>query len=321
MYPTPNKPYNGIFVKEQVQSLEDLGVKCDVFFIDGKEAKKNYITAIPKLINTLRRKKYDVIHCHHTYVSTLVNLSKIFTGKRIPTILTLHEGEILAPKEFKDKRMIKKLIYSKIIKKAGLIGVNFIITVEKRLPKVLKTKKPYKVIPVGVNVSKFKEYCVFKCRSRLNLNTHKKILFFLADPSRPEKNYELLEKSLTDVKHPYKLITAGNIKYEEMPYYMNAADILILTSKYEASPMVIKEAMACNKTVISTDVGDVKEIFEDTNGCYLTSDIENLSDLLNTFLNNVPTSEGRKRLIKLGLTQEDVAKKIFTVYREVIGEY
>ena len=51
---------------------------------------------------------------------------------------------------------------------------------------------------------------------------------------------------------------------------MNASDLLLITSFSETGPIVAKEAIACNCPIVSTDVGDVKEIINDYDGCYIT---------------------------------------------------
>ena len=48
---------------------------------------------------------------------------------------------------------------------------------------------------------------------------------------------------------------------------MCAADCLLLTSRQEGSPQVIKEAMACGCPIVSVDVGDVRERIERITGC------------------------------------------------------
>ena len=44
MYPVPEEPTLGIFVQEQVESLRRLGVDVDVFFVNGRRHRRNYLT-------------------------------------------------------------------------------------------------------------------------------------------------------------------------------------------------------------------------------------------------------------------------------------
>ena len=44
------------------------------------------------------------------------------------------------------------------------------------------------------------------------------------------------------------------------------SDALILCSYFEGSPTVVKESLCCRVPVISTDVGDVKEVLARVNG-------------------------------------------------------
>jgi glycosyltransferase involved in cell wall biosynthesis len=103
--------------------------------------------------------------------------------------------------------------------------------------------------------------------------------------------------------------------------YLNAADCLLLYSSSEGSPQLIKEAMACNCPVVSTDVGDVKWVIGETNGCYITSfetgDVAGkLIDALE-FTRSLGRTNGRNRITALGLDSRSVALKLMEVYSKL----
>ncbi|WP_207493682.1 glycosyltransferase [Aridibaculum aurantiacum] len=66
----------------------------------------------------------------------------------------------------------------------------------------------------------------------------------------------------------------GNITYEEVSAQLKNADALVLFSRYENLPCVILEALCCGKPVISTRVGGIAEVIDETNGILLDSENE-----------------------------------------------
>src|SRR4030042_4531165 len=103
-------------------------------------------------------------------------------------------------------------------------------------------------------------------------------------------------------------------------HYLNAADVLLLTSFHEGSPNVIKEAMACNCPVVSTDVGDVRWVVGNTSGYYISSfdpgELAEKIKLAIVFREKHRQTNGRDRISELGLDSETVAKKIIDVYKK-----
>jgi hypothetical protein len=66
MWPRPEKPSYGIFVKRQVDSLIEAGLRCDVLFIHGYRSRLAYPLGALKLLtwNWRRDRRYELVHGH-----------------------------------------------------------------------------------------------------------------------------------------------------------------------------------------------------------------------------------------------------------------
>ena len=81
--------------------------------------------------------------------------------------------------------------------------------------------------------------------------------------------------------------------------------------------------MACNRPIVSTKVGDSEWIFGKTEGCYFarpeSSDvIINIEKALDFSQANGNTN-GRNRIIELGLDSETTARRVLKVYKKVLS--
>lgn len=328
MYPTANYPFYGIFVQEQVESLKKEGVFVDVFFMNGRDNRLNYFFAVPRLIKQLRFGHYDIVHSHHTYCTYPFWTAKSILGLQIPLILTFHEAEALRPPELipRDVDILSKLVYSRKIKKWAVQRVDLLISVCKDLIEVLNFRGKSTVKPPGVDLQLFKPLNKFECRRKLNLTKDKKMVFFPADIKNPkrhlQKGFSLMQSAFAMLRTDnILLITGGDISHQNMPLYMNASDVVVQTSNYEASPMIIKEAMACNVPIVSTDVGDTKTIVGGTEGCFVCErEARDIALKIGAALDYDKDTEGRARIRKLGLDLRQVARAIVNIYKETLRE-
>lgn len=69
------------------------------------------------------------------------------------------------------------------------------------------------------------------------------------------------------------------------------------------------------------DVGDVKEVIGNTEGCYVCDsyDTNELSEKLRKAFQFGMRTNGRERIIKLGYDGDFVSKKIIGIYRRIIN--
>lgn len=322
MYPYKDVPFYGMVVKEEIEFLEKENVQGDVIFINGRQSKWDYLRKFGSLLKILSKQHYDVIHTHHTYCGFMVLVALKFLCKRIPVVLTSHEGEIFHQVKVTYKMdIIERLKYIKSFKKFVMEHVDHVIVVHKDLINGFKPKA-YTVIPCGINMENFRPDSPQECRERLGINLHAKVIFFPSDYIRPEKRFHLVEDAVEILNQtstdPIVLIKGGAIRYDLMPDYFNACDVAVLVSDYEASPMVVKEAMAVGTAVVSTDVGDVSILLQGVdNGFLTTTSPHKLAQKLQLALKSGKSPTGRQRMLDLELSETHVAAKIVKIYKEL----
>jgi glycosyltransferase involved in cell wall biosynthesis len=122
-----------------------------------------------------------------------------------------------------------------------------------------------------------------------------------------------------DPRHRARLIVASGVDPALMPVYMSACDVLLLTSRHEGSPNVVKEALACNLPVVSTDVGDVRERISSVEGCVLceSDDPQVLTAGLSAVLDRSQRVAGRAAVHELN--ELLLTRKVIEVYERALS--
>jgi len=293
--------------KNQGISLNNSGIEIYYFPIIGK-GLINYIKNIFLLKQHLSINKYDIIHAHYSmsaFVATLAHAK--------PLVVSLMGSDVQSG--YLSKLCIKifhKLSWKYTIVKSARMYNSLGLT-------------NISVIPNGVNTGAFNSMDKRACQKQLGWDYNKKHILFAANPSRPEKNYALAKQAFSILnKENIELHSLINVLPEQMPLLMNSTDVVLLVSLWEGSPNVIKEAMACNRPIVSTDVGDLRWLLGDTPGCYIVSfDFEDVAEKLKTalkFSKKKGQTKGRDKIIKLGLDSETIAKRIISSYESVLGK-
>ena len=181
------------------------------------------------------------------------------------------------------------------------------------------------IIPAGVDMEKFKPMPRREALEHVGWDPDTKHVLFPSDPTvshgkrEDRKNYELARavaaRAADQLADRVELQTVSGVPHDEMLYYMNAADALLLTSKLEGSPNTVKEALACNLPVVSTDVGDVRKRLRNvTPSAVGTSEAELVAELVGV-LEHGGRSNGRTHVEEV--SWDRMAEQIIQVYTRV----
>jgi glycosyltransferase involved in cell wall biosynthesis len=114
-----------------------------------------------------------------------------------------------------------------------------------------------------------------------------------------------------------ELVVVYKEPQDRLGLFMNACDALVFTSYMEGSPNIVKQAMACNLPIVSTDVGDVREIIGATKGCYICKpDVREFVQRLAEILRHRERTTGREQVRHLA--GPAVSQRLTKVYEQVL---
>lgn len=305
MYPTAEQPAFGTFVYDQVEALRKAGVAIDVVFINGRKSKLSYVTGVFRFWWRLLTKRYDIVHAHYAISGFVARLQFLH-----PVLVTYHGAEVLdhAP------------TWLRFLSRRGTQMFDRIIVVNQReKDHILGNGTKVEVIPCGVDLSDFRPLPQAEARSTLGLQMDKPLVLWAGEYWQSEKRFELVQESMDVLKTHYpeaELVLVSGRPHSVIPIYMSACDALVLTSRSEGSPMVVKEAMACNLPIVSTDVGDVAEVIAGVEECYLVEpDPADVAEKLEWVLRKRRRTRGRDELTRL--SGELIARRIIAVYNDL----
>ncbi|MDQ6777840.1 MAG: glycosyltransferase [Actinomycetota bacterium] len=236
MYPTPERPALGSFVRDQVEALRalpGLDVELMAFAPGGPEA---YIRAAWEVRRRFRGERFDVVHAHFG----LAAWPALLAPARFRA-LTLHGTDLSHPR-------------SRAITCAALPFVDLIATVSSSLAAELPHgagSRRAVVLPCGVDTSRFRPISRAQARAALGLDPAERYLLFPADPSRAEKRYD---RALA-VAGEVRVLTLGDVDPGQVPMWVNAANAVLVPSEREGFGLAVLEALACDVPVLATPVG------------------------------------------------------------------
>ena len=292
-------------VRNQGISLEKAGMTIKYFCVRGGGAL-NYLRSVSRLKKMIKEFKPDIAHSHYSYSGFLAFLA----GARPLTV------------SFMGSDAMQKGVFRLFTRQLAIRYSKLTIVKSVRMRRILNLPDAI-VIPNGVDTKLFRPFDRNEAINKSGLDPSKKNILFVSNPARAEKNYPLAEEAVKiaqNTNHNINLVVLGNTPNTDLAYYYNSADMLLLTSKWEGSPNVVKEAMACNLPVVATDVGDVRELLTGVeNSLICLNNPSDVSRCICEIIAKGSKSNGRDRIFQLGIDSKTVAVKIRDEYLKILG--
>jgi len=235
MYPTAERPALGPFVRDQVEALrrrDDVSVEL-FHFGPGPRALAR---AAVDLRRRFAGERFDIVHAHFGLTAWPAVLARLG-----PVVVTLHGNDLLVRRSYYATR-------------AALPFTALAATVSREFSRNLPgagVSRRVAVLPVGIDVHRFRPIPRAEARARLGLDSDGPYLLFPHDPKRPLKRYDRALAAAGDVP----LLTLGGVPPDEVPYWINACNAVLVPSAEEGFGLSVIEALACGVPAFGTPVG------------------------------------------------------------------
>jgi glycosyltransferase involved in cell wall biosynthesis len=314
MYPSDEHPTAGTFIAAQVESLRDVGIDMEVHLVDrpaGRQVYRNLAKSVRASFNSVSP---DLVHVMYGGVMSAVVTREI---RERPVLVSFCGSDLLGSRGGAVKRLSGRfgVVASK---RAAVRAAGIVVKSENllnALPSGIDNSRIW-MLPNGVDLRRFRPIDRLECQGRLGWDPSRKHVLFPANPSRPEKRFGLAEACVARLNQSgadIDLHVLKDVRHEEVPWWLNAARAILVTSTHEGSPNAVKEALACNVPVVSVDVGDVQARIGGIDGCFIADPTpEDLAGKLGHVFERKEPIDARRQLDDVSL--EHVAEKLREIY-------
>lgn len=287
------------FVREQCLALEAENVEIIKYQL-RKKGVWGYLKEALHIWRMAEKYHPDIIHAHYGLSGLCANFQR-----KIPVVTTYHGSDI-----HRGGWILKLSRLS-----MRLSSYNIFVS-QKLFEQSGYRKGNSSVIPCGIDLKNIRE--VSKETAKKELNNPDPFILFSGSFANKVKNPSLAKEAIRKVAG-IRLVELKGYSHYEVNLLMNAADCLLMTSDKEGSPQVIKEAMACGTPIVTVDVGDAKDIIGNTEGCFIAKRYpDDIAEKIKEAMTFKGKTNGRERIMALGLGNETIARKIIKIYEQMI---
>jgi glycosyltransferase involved in cell wall biosynthesis len=315
-WPTPEKPSIAPFVERDVAAIRHQGVELDPMPYEGGWNFRKYWAAIREMRRRIKENDYDLIHAYFGQCGLVARAQF-----KLPVIVSYGGSDIEGSPVFQGAQRYKHYVLMTISRILSLL-VDQVIVVSENLGRKLP-RKDYTVISTALDLDTYQPMDRGEARAKMGLAPDGTYALFAANPDNTRKRYRLALEvcKIASKTRPVELVVATKRTPAEVAVFMNACDVLLLTSTNEGSPNIVREALGCNTPVVATDVGDVRERIGHLKECAV-ADSDDPNVLAAALLRVLETTKGTRPNLRPEVQHIDyrvIGARIVEVYEKALA--
>jgi glycosyltransferase involved in cell wall biosynthesis len=281
-----NIPYNNDKEKKIMSDLNNRGIKN---FILNRKTKRLGILNIFKLIKTINREEYDIVHSHLLFPDIYAAISSLLCIHKFTHFITVHNT----------KPYHKKCMLQTIFRKSIFVRCSPAI-------QPINSNISNHVIPNGINLDKFKPNDSFSGFIRQEISLPKNSYLIVSVGNlRKQKNHSTAINMMAKLTNNYNLKNIhylicgdgpeklflkkyvndmhlkGHVHFlglrNDISNILQDCDLFINVSKWEGLPLAVIEAFASGIPVLLSPIEEHIAICKNIPQCYLADSLTGIS--------------------------------------------
>jgi teichuronic acid biosynthesis glycosyltransferase TuaC len=301
----------------QMESLKKAGVDIDYVFLTERRSLSKLWRAGLRLREFVRKRRFDLVHVLWGSSAGFM----VSCASPVPTIVSFCGSDLLGNYNQTGAKTMSGRISLYLSQLAALLSKR-VITKSAHMKESLwsVSQKKCSVIPNGVDLDTFFPIDKLQARHELQWHPTEKVILFFHGSGDYVKNRPLAEQAFQIVREKLegcRLEVVVDVPYSRLNLYYNAADLMLLASYHEGSNNSVKEAMACNLPIVSTDCGDTRERLEGVTPSAVVGQFDTrlLAEKSFEILRRGARSNAREKVQAISL--DNVAQLVINEYRAV----
>jgi glycosyltransferase involved in cell wall biosynthesis len=276
-----------------------------------KNLKNPSFAVLSTIKAILSREKFDVVHAFN--VPSAFAMRYVKAKKKVLSVHGVYSEQISSIHSDATSSVVN-LVESRILKWADKLTTN-----SRDVQKIYKEKYglDFEYLLGPIDIEKFKGIEAVKS------DTNENQVIYIGRDS-PEKGIDILKSIEKQIKG--KVVYCTNIEWKKAMSILKSSNVLVLPSRIESIPNVIKEAFFLKVPVVATNVGGIPEIVthEKTGLLVPPNEPQSLADSINHLLEN---KEYAKKLADAAyeflinnLTWDILLPKYIKFYEDLVKE-